>query len=101
MRPDDRARHRMGMTTREIVTAYLRAIEAHRPDEAASYLHPEEREGAGAPGVPGVEGDQVAGRRGRSGRRAAAGEGHPEWRIVRTGTLLERTTRSATLPTMR
>lgn len=30
-----------------------------------------------------------------------AGEGHPGWRIVRTGTLAERTTRSATLPAMR
>jgi ketosteroid isomerase-like protein len=29
------------MTTREIVTAYLRAIEAHRPDEVARYQHPE------------------------------------------------------------
>jgi len=29
------------MTTTEIVTAYLRAIEAHRLDEVASFLHPE------------------------------------------------------------
>ena len=28
------------MTTREIVTAYLRAIEAHRLDEVARYQHP-------------------------------------------------------------
>jgi ketosteroid isomerase-like protein len=30
-----------GMTTREIVTAYLRAIEAHELDEVAGYLHPD------------------------------------------------------------
>lgn len=29
------------MTTREIVTAYLRAIETHQTDEVARYLHPE------------------------------------------------------------
>jgi ketosteroid isomerase-like protein len=29
------------MTTREIVTAYLRAIETHQLDEVARYLHPE------------------------------------------------------------
>ena len=29
------------MTTREIVTAYLRAIEAHELDEVARYLHPD------------------------------------------------------------
>jgi ketosteroid isomerase-like protein len=29
------------MTTREIVTAYIRAIEAHRLEEAASYQHPD------------------------------------------------------------
>jgi ketosteroid isomerase-like protein len=29
------------MTTREIVTAYIRAIEAHDPDAEARYLHPD------------------------------------------------------------
>lgn len=29
------------MTTREIVTAYIRAIEAQRPDEAERYMHPD------------------------------------------------------------
>jgi ketosteroid isomerase-like protein len=29
------------MTTSEIVTAYIRAIEAQRTDESASYMHPE------------------------------------------------------------
>jgi ketosteroid isomerase-like protein len=29
------------MTTREIVTAYLRAIEAHELEEVARYLHPD------------------------------------------------------------
>jgi ketosteroid isomerase-like protein len=29
------------MTTREIVTGYLRAIEAHELDEVARYLHPD------------------------------------------------------------
>jgi hypothetical protein len=31
----------MAMTTREIVTAYIRAIEAHALDEVARYLHPD------------------------------------------------------------
>jgi ketosteroid isomerase-like protein len=29
------------MTTREIVTAYLQAIEGHRPEEVARHLHPD------------------------------------------------------------
>jgi len=29
------------MSTKDIVTAYIQAIEAHRLDEVASYLHPE------------------------------------------------------------
>lgn len=29
------------MTTRDIVTAYLRAIESQQPDEVARYLHPD------------------------------------------------------------
>jgi hypothetical protein len=29
----------MRMTTREIVTAYIRAIEAHAPDEVARHMH--------------------------------------------------------------
>lgn len=33
--------HLMAMTTREIVTAYLRAIEAHDLDEVARHLHPD------------------------------------------------------------
>jgi ketosteroid isomerase-like protein len=31
----------MRMTTREIVTAYIRAIEAHAPDEVARHMHPD------------------------------------------------------------
>ncbi len=33
--------HRRPMTTREIVTAYIRAIEAHDPDVEARFLHPD------------------------------------------------------------
>jgi ketosteroid isomerase-like protein len=30
-----------GMTTREIVIAYIRAIEAHAPEEVERYMHPD------------------------------------------------------------
>src|SRR4051794_1722202 len=40
-RPNARVEHPRHMTTREIVTAYLRAVEAQDTEAAARYLHPE------------------------------------------------------------
>jgi len=39
--PEPRAEHPRDMTTREIVTAYLRAIEAQDRDAVARYMHPD------------------------------------------------------------
>jgi ketosteroid isomerase-like protein len=40
-RPDARAGHPRPMTTREIVTAYIRAIEAQDGEAVARYMHPD------------------------------------------------------------